>query len=122
MKLGRVALDGSKVKAQASKHKAMSYGRTKETEKRLREEVRKWLNQAEAADQGEDSRYGRDRRATNYPKSCSGGKRESHGYGKPSERWKSEHGSKPRARGRIRSRPNRARRRNTTLPIPSRGC
>jgi transposase len=67
MKLGRVALDGSKVKANASKHKAMSYGRTKETEKRLREEVRKLLNQAEAADQEEDSRYGRDRRGNELP-------------------------------------------------------
>jgi len=67
MKLGRVALDGSKVKAQASKHKAMSYGRTKETEKRLREEVRKLLKQAEAVDQGEDSRYGRDRRGDELP-------------------------------------------------------
>ena len=39
LKLGRVALDGSKVKANASKHKAMSYGRMEEAEKRLREEV-----------------------------------------------------------------------------------
>jgi transposase len=67
MKLGKVALDGSKVKASASKHKAMSYGRMKETEKRLREEVRKLLNQAEAADQEEDSRYGRDRRGDELP-------------------------------------------------------
>jgi transposase len=67
MKLGRVALDGSKVKGNASKHKAMSYGRMKETEKRLREEVRKLLNQAEAADQEEDSRYGRDRRGDELP-------------------------------------------------------
>jgi transposase len=62
MKLGRVVLDGSKVKANASKHKAMSYGRMKETEKRLREEVRKLLHQAEAADQEEDRRFGQDRR------------------------------------------------------------
>src|SRR5258708_7269334 len=48
LKLGRVALDGSKVKANASKHKAMSYGRMEETEKRLREEVRELLKQAEA--------------------------------------------------------------------------
>src|ERR1035438_3858493 len=61
MKLGRVALDGSKVKANASKHKAMSYGRMQDTEKRLREEVRKLLSQAEAADAEEDTRYGRDR-------------------------------------------------------------
>jgi hypothetical protein len=67
MKLGRVALDGSKVKGNASKHKAMSYGRMRETEKRLREEVRKLLNQAEAADQEEDSRYGRDRRGDELP-------------------------------------------------------
>lgn len=67
MKLGRVALDGSKVKGNASKHKAMSYGRMKETEKRLREEVRKLLNQAEETDQEEDSRYGRDRRGDELP-------------------------------------------------------
>jgi len=67
MKLGRVALDGSKVKAHASKHKAMSYERMQETEKRLREEVRKLLKQAEAADKEEDSQYGRDRRGDELP-------------------------------------------------------
>ena len=67
MKLGRVVLDGSKMKANASKHKAMSYGRMKETEKRLREEVRRLLSQAEAADEEEDSRYGRDRWGDELP-------------------------------------------------------
>ncbi len=67
MKLGRVALDGSKVKANASKHKAMSYERMKETEKRLRGEVRQLLQQAEAADAEEDTRYGRDRRGDELP-------------------------------------------------------
>jgi transposase len=67
MKLGRVALDGSKVKANASKHKAMSYGRMKETEKRLRAEVQKLLSQAEAADAEEDARYGRGRRGDELP-------------------------------------------------------
>jgi len=67
MKLGRVALDGSKFKANASKHKAMSYGRMDETEKRLREEVRKLLGQAEAADKEEDQRYGGDRRGDELP-------------------------------------------------------
>ena len=67
MKLGRVALDGSKVKANASKHKAMSYGRMDETEKRLREEVRKLLSQAAAADKEEDQRYGGDRRGDELP-------------------------------------------------------
>jgi transposase len=68
MKLGRVALDGSKFKGNASKHKAMSYGRMDETEKRLRGEVRKLLGQAEATDTEEDKRYGRDRRGDELPK------------------------------------------------------
>ena len=67
MKLGRVALDGSKVRANASKHKAMSYARMEETEKRLREEVAKLLRQAEAADAEEDARYGRGRRGDELP-------------------------------------------------------
>ena len=67
MKLGQVAMDGSKFKANASKHKALSYGRMEETEKRLRAEVRKLLSQAEAADREEDKRYGRDRRGEELP-------------------------------------------------------
>jgi transposase len=67
LKLGRVALDGSKVKANASKHKAMSYGRMEETEKRLRKEVRELLKQAEAVDEEEDKRYGRERQGEELP-------------------------------------------------------
>jgi transposase len=67
LKLGRVALDGSKVKANASKHKAMSYGRMDETEKRLRKEVRELLKQAEAVDEEEDKRYGRERQGEELP-------------------------------------------------------
>jgi transposase len=67
MKLGRVVLDGSKVKANASKHKAMSYERMGEEEKRLKEEVRRLLEQAEATDAEEDARYGRDRRGDELP-------------------------------------------------------
>src|SRR5213594_4540107 len=67
LKLGRVALDGSKVKANASKHKAMSYGRMEETEKRLREEVQELLKRAEAADEEEDKRYGRERQGEELP-------------------------------------------------------
>jgi transposase len=67
MKLGRVVLDGSKVKAHASKHKAMSYGRMKEEEKRLKEEVKRLLEQAEATDAEEDTRYGRDQTGDELP-------------------------------------------------------
>jgi transposase len=61
LKLGRVSLDGTKVKANASKHKAMSYGRMKEKQRQLREEVKQLLAQAEAADEEEDRRYGNQR-------------------------------------------------------------
>jgi hypothetical protein len=55
-----VVLDGSKVKANASKHKAMSYGRMQEDEKRLQAEVKRLLEQAEKTDAEEDARYGRE--------------------------------------------------------------
>ena len=66
VKLGRVSLDGTKVKANASKHKAMSYGRMKEKQRQLREEVKQLLAQAEAADEEEDRRYG-NRRGDELP-------------------------------------------------------
>ncbi len=67
MKLGRVSLDGTKVKANASKHKAMSYGRMKEKQQQLKQEVQQLLAQAEAADAEEDKRHGRDRRGDELP-------------------------------------------------------
>ena len=67
MKVGRVALDGTKVKANASKHKAMSYDRMGEKQKQLKAEVKQLLAQAEAADAEEDARYGRDRSGDELP-------------------------------------------------------
>jgi transposase len=67
MKLGRVALDGTKMKANASKHKAMSYDRMKEKEQQLRDEVKQLLEQAEAADSAEDAQYGKNRRGDELP-------------------------------------------------------
>jgi transposase len=66
VRLGHVALDGTKVKANASKHKAMSYKRMKETEARLREEVATWFQRAQAEDQSEDAEHG-DRRGDELP-------------------------------------------------------
>jgi transposase len=71
VKLGHVSLDGTKVKANASRHKAMSYGRMKEEEKRLRKEIRGLLNRAEETDTEEDERYGRDRRGDELPEELS---------------------------------------------------
>lgn len=65
--VGRVAIDGSKIKANASKHKAMSYQRMGEKQQQLRDEVRQLLAEAEAADAAEDAAYGRDRRGDELP-------------------------------------------------------
>jgi len=67
VKLGHVSLDGTKVKANASKHKAMSYERMHETEKRLRREVREWFRQAKSADEAEDRQHGGTRRGDEMP-------------------------------------------------------
>jgi transposase len=67
MKVGRVAVDGTKVKANASKHKAMSYDRMLEKEKQIKAEVKELLEKAEAADAEEDKRHGKDRRGDELP-------------------------------------------------------
>ena len=58
VQLGHVALDGTKIAANASRHKAMSYGRMKKAEAELKAEVDAWLAAAEAADAEEDARLG----------------------------------------------------------------
>jgi transposase len=67
VKLGQVAIDGTKLKANASKHKAMSYGRMGEKEAALHAEIAELLRRAEQADQDEDARYGPDRRGDELP-------------------------------------------------------
>jgi transposase len=66
-KLGHVALDGTKIKANASKHKAMSYGRMKQREAELLADVEKWLEQAAATDAAEDASLGKQRRGDELP-------------------------------------------------------
>jgi len=67
VRLGHVALDGTKLRANASKHKAMSYQRMKQREAELAAEVDGWLKAAEAADAAEDRLYGRDKRGDEMP-------------------------------------------------------
>jgi hypothetical protein len=67
VKLGHVALDGTKVKANASKHKAMSYERMCAKEKELEEEVARLLEQAQQVDAAEDAEYGKGRRGDELP-------------------------------------------------------
>jgi len=67
VKLGHVSLDGTKIKANASKHKAMSYDRMRETEKRLKHQVRDWFRQAKSTDEAEDRLHGATRRGDEMP-------------------------------------------------------
>lgn len=67
VRLGRVALDGTKLRANASRRKAMSYARMSEKEKILAQEVSDLLAEAEAIDAAEDARYGKNRRGDELP-------------------------------------------------------
>lgn len=67
VRLGHVALDGTKIKANASKHKAMSYERMQKRETELQAEVDGWLKAAEAADAAEDKAFGADKRGDEMP-------------------------------------------------------
>jgi transposase len=67
VKLGHVALDGTKIKANASKHKAMSYERMEKRAAELEAEVAKWLAVAEATDAAEDKLYGADKTGEEMP-------------------------------------------------------
>lgn len=67
VKLGHIAIDGTKIKANASKHKAMSYSRMGEAEKKLADEVQKLLAEAERVDAEEDAQHGKGRRGDELP-------------------------------------------------------
>lgn len=67
IKLGRIAIDGTKVKANASRHKAMSYDRMNQEEKRLEREIADLLKQAERTDRKEDEEYGSENRGDELP-------------------------------------------------------
>lgn len=68
VRLGHVALDGTKVRANASKHKAMSYGRMKKAKEELEQEIAKLLEEAETVDAQEDARYGKGQKGWDLPK------------------------------------------------------
>ena len=66
-KVGTIAIDGTKVKANASRHKAMSYDRMKTEEARLKAEIAKLLADAQAVDAAEDAQHGPDRQGDELP-------------------------------------------------------
>jgi transposase len=67
VKLGHVALDGTRIRANASKHKSMSYGGMKRREAELATEIQGWFEEAEREDRQEDELYGAERRGDELP-------------------------------------------------------
>ena len=75
VKLGHLSVDSTKVRAHASKHKAMSYTRMKKEEERLRADIRRWFEECDAVDAAEDALYGADKTGDELPKELADPKR-----------------------------------------------
>lgn len=100
LQLGMVVVDGTKVKASASKHKAMSYGRMQQEADRLRAEVAELTSRAARVDAQEDAEYGPDRRGDEIPEEL---RRREQRLGKIQEaieRLRSRQSAEDRAEGR----------------------
>jgi transposase len=67
LKLRHVAIDGTKVKANASKHSAMSYGRMQQEDERISREIDAWFKKADQVDADEDKLYGGEKRGDELP-------------------------------------------------------
>ncbi len=78
VKLGHVAVDSTKVRANASKHKAMSFARMKEEEKKLQAEIRSWFEECAEVDAAEDALYGLDKTGDEWPAELADPKRRLH--------------------------------------------
>jgi len=73
--LGHLAVDGTKIRAHASKHKAMSYARMKDEEERLQAEIRRWFDECDEVDAAEDALYGADKVGDELPEELADPKR-----------------------------------------------
>jgi hypothetical protein len=122
VKLGQVAIDGTRNKANASKHKAMSYRRMTQQEAALQAEIVELLRRAEQADRDEDARYGADRRGDELPLELA--RRDSRLQKIRDAKAALEAEARERSRrarvGRIRLRPRSPRRPSATSRIRSR--
>jgi len=94
VRLGHVALDGGKIKANASKHKAMSYGRMVKAEAELAAEVDGWLRAAEAQDSAEEAEHGPEHRGDEPPEWMRDKQRRL--AGPPRRRWRPRRRQRPR--------------------------
>jgi hypothetical protein len=136
LRLGHVAVDGTKIKANASKHKAMSYGRMAEAEARLKGEVAAWFEHAATIDAAEDAERGTEQRGGECRRGLRASRSGWRRSAKRGRRWRQRRRRPRRARGRRRvrmiparrdqrpqrqrprqSRPSRSPRRSATSPI-----
>ena len=104
VKLGHVALDGTKIKANASKHKAMSYERMEKRAAELEAEVAKWLSTAEAADAAEDKLHGRDNTGEEMPEWVADKQRCAERIRQPRPNWRRRRRRRPKPRSKQRPR------------------
>src|SRR6195256_4562361 len=73
IRMGTLAIEGTKVRTNASKHKAMSYGRMKEEEEQHKAEIVELLRRAQAVDEAEEEQYGAERRGGGVSEGVPGG-------------------------------------------------
>ena len=98
--MGTLAIDGTKIEANASKHKAMSYVRMKEEEKRLRGEIRRITKLARGIDEAEDAEFGPDFRGDELPKELRRRKDRLQVIRKAKQRLEAEQAAEDEAQGR----------------------
>ena len=100
LKMGAVAVDGTKVKASASKHKAMSYGRMKQDQERLKSEIAELTSQAAQVDAEEDTQYGVDNTSDELPEELQRREQRLDKIQEAIERLRSRQAAEDRAAGR----------------------
>jgi transposase len=116
VKLGVVAIDGTKIKANASKHKAMSYGRMKKERRRLRAQIRKYLRECQQVDAEEDALYGADKLGDELPEELADAARRLQKIDEAMAALREEAASEAKAKGRPPKAPKDKAQRNFTDP------
>lgn len=114
--MGTLAVDGSKMKANASKHKAMSYGRMKEAEKKLQDEIERIMRLAQATDAREDEQFGADFRGDELPEELQRRETRLAKIREAIKRLEQEQAAQDEATGRGQKRPGRLKRPNGVPP------
>ena len=110
VKLGHVSLDGTKIQANASKHKAMSYARMEKSVVELEAEVKRLIAEAEATDEREDGQYDKGRRGDELPEELRFKQGRLSRIRRPREFWSEKLGSRPSRNSSIRRRRDRIER------------